>query len=216
MPTSPPTGGPPAAPAVTVAAAPANGLSSVAKGFLVAGAVAVAAGVGFLVYQATSEPETVNASSSSPSPGGGTGGSDATDSGGGEGSGESGTPAPSGDGSEEAFCNEVDEIAAESAAQASEFAEMPEEDTLGGLIFLFQALGDVQVYVDRMLEVAPDEIRSDMEVVAESIQPVASTDPIEIALALFEAYSHQNSFERVDAYSAEHCGVSLFGSQPSG
>jgi len=193
--------------ATAAASSPPKGLGTVAKGFLVAGAVAVAAGVGFLVYRATSEPDTVAASSSSPSPDDG-GGSESTD-----GGGENG--APSGGGSEDAFCNEVDEIVAESAAQAAEFAEIPEDDALGGLIFLFQALGDVQVYVDRMVEVAPEEIRSDMEVVAESIQPVTSTDPLEIALALIEAYSHQNSFERVDAYTAEHCGVSLFGSQPT-
>lgn len=137
-------------------------------------------------------------------------GGDSSGDGGGS-TGESGGGSGSGTGGEDAFCAKIDEIWVEAQQQADQAAQIPEDDTFGQLVFLLGAIGDIQVYMDELVDVAPDEIRSDMEQIAESMQPVTSTDPAEIALQLALAMTHVNSFTRVDQYASAHCGRTLFG-----
>ncbi len=179
-----------------------------------AGAMVLTRGSGGADHAAGSGGESSGGSSASGD--GGSGGSNSgAGSSGSDGSdgGESGVTGGGSD--DDAFCAKVDEIEAELRAQAASFDDVPEDDPFSGLLLLLTTLGDLGVYMNELADVAPDEIRADMEVVAESFQQEATTDPMEILAGIVTNLSHANSFTRVDAYANEHCGVTLFGPAPT-
>lgn len=135
-----------------------------------------------------------------------------TDSGGG---GEAGG---GGGGSTDEYCAVVDEIVAASRESQQQFEEIPEDDPFSGLIFLLGAVGDLQIYVQRLGDAAPPELQPDFEAVTGDMEtqlPSNPTDPMAmlgiIASAIVNGAMHQNSYARIDQYTEEHCGVTLFG-----
>ncbi len=219
------TAGPPAAGAPVERARPANSngrprptLLAVAIIVVIvlaasaAGAMVLTRGSGGTDSAAGSGGQTDGGSSASGD--GGTGGSESGTGSGESGGGESGVTGGGGS-DDDAFCAKVDEIEADLRAQAADFEDIPEDDPFSGLLLLLTTIGDLGVYMNELADVAPAEIHADMEVVAESFQQEATTDPMEILAGIVTNLSHANSFTRVDAYTHEHCGVTLFGPAPT-
>lgn len=131
---------------------------------------------------------------------------------------ENGGGDSSGGGSEDEYCAVVDEIIAASRASQQQFEDIPEDDTLRGLIFLLGAVGDLQIYVQRLGDAAPPELQPDFEAITGDMDtqlPSNPTDPMAllgiIASSLVNGALHQNSYTRIDQYTQDHCGVTLFG-----
>ncbi len=120
-------------------------------------------------------------------------------------------------GSADEYCAVVDEIVAASRDSQAQYAEIPEDDPLRGLAFLLGAIGDIQIYIQRLGDAAPPELQPDFEAISGDMDAELPdpTDPMSmigaLAAALVQGMMHQNSYTRIDQYTEENCGVTLFG-----
>lgn len=115
----------------------------------------------------------------------------------------------------EAFCSELDEGMAELYARASD-AE-GQDNPFAGLAIVMGSLGEFQLLLNRLADVAPSEIREDVEVTRDVMSRQldvgsAASDPLgALAGSLGDSFMHQASFERVDRFARQHCGQPVFG-----
>lgn len=88
---------------------------------------------------------------------------------------------------------------------------------LGGSVGMVQALGDLQLMWDDLVDVAPDDIRGDVEVVRDTTQEQldaareAVSDPVGALLGgVLSGLQHGGSYTRVNDYARDHCGTPPF------
>lgn len=115
----------------------------------------------------------------------------------------------------EAFCSELDagmeELYARGAAAESQ------ENPFAGFAIVFGSLGEFQLLLDRLADVAPSEIRADVEVTRDVVSRnldigSAAADPLGALVgSMGDALIHQPSFDRVDRFARQHCGQPVFG-----
>lgn len=118
--------------------------------------------------------------------------------------------------STEAFCDELDrgmQALYDSADTAAEG-----ENPMLGLLVLAGSLGDLQRLLERLADVAPEEIRRDMEVTRDVMGrqmdragEVASDPLAALAGSLGDSLMNQGSFTRVDTFARQECGQPVFG-----
>jgi hypothetical protein len=114
----------------------------------------------------------------------------------------------------QAFCGELDQGMRDlnAAAQAS----METDDLLMGLMGIAGSLGEYQRLLERLADVAPEEIQQDMEVVRDTVGDqldvgAAASDPLGAMISSFgQAMMNQGSFDRVDQYARANCGRGAF------
>lgn len=88
---------------------------------------------------------------------------------------------------------------------------------LGGLTEAISALGDLQVMWEDLVDAAPDDIQKDVIVIRdtnkkqmESVQD-ATSDPLSaLGSAFAGSLTAAGSYQRVNAYAAQHCGAAPF------
>lgn len=123
--------------------------------------------------------------------------------------------------SPEAFCEVMDkhrERYEESAGQAMDLVERGDGlGLLGGAAQMVSALGDLQLMWDELAEVAPEEIRADIEVVRDNNKAQlenakkAVEDPLGALVGgLAGGLFNSGSYTRVNDYAGEHCGSRPF------
>ncbi len=119
----------------------------------------------------------------------------------------------------EAYCTtleqEQERILADFEGQMAA-AEGTDDEFLGALMALgagLGAIGELEIYADKLAEVAPEEIRVDVEAVATSIEEQneaakdAASDPLgALGSALIGSLMSAGSFQRVGEWTYEHCG----------
>lgn len=119
----------------------------------------------------------------------------------------------------EAYCTtleqEQERILADFEGQMAA-AEGTEDEFLGALMAFgagLGAIGELEIYGDKLAEVAPEEIRVDVEAVASSIEEQneaakdAASDPLgALGSALIGSLMSAGSFQRVGEWTYEHCG----------
>lgn len=114
-----------------------------------------------------------------------------------------------------AFCAELDNIA-EEAGRTGARVQSADEGSLAQLVALVGAVGDVQVYLERLRPVSPPEIEADLRAIRDAIQESVFEDGGSalqaVANSLLRGLLVQNSFTRVDAYAVAECGYPVFGS----
>lgn len=89
------------------------------------------------------------------------------------------------------------------------------------LLTLPSAMGDITALIGDMSEVAPDEIQTDVERVHENLKKsqdstgeIIGSPLAGIAGALGRALTDGGAFNRMDAYTLEHCGEHMFSASP--
>ncbi len=123
----------------------------------------------------------------------------------------------SGSRSVEAFCDRLHE--GERAVKAVAADAGAQDEPLLGLALLLGALGEYQGMVDDLADVAPSEIRSDMERARDSFRRqtelTSGARGLE-ALAFaavggfIDGLSNRTAFENVDEFAAANCGMTVF------
>ena len=123
-----------------------------------------------------------------------------------------------GPGSVDAYCAEVEAFEQFAREQGAEIEAASEGNPLEGLVVGLAALGDIDVWVGRLRDAAPDEIRADLDEVYETVdagEEVSADNPLgQLAEALARSLLSSGSFQRVDDYTEEHCGTRIFGAPP--
>lgn len=125
------------------------------------------------------------------------------------------------DRSPEAFCEVMDthrERYGDSTSEALRLMEGGDmAGLLGGSVGMVQALGDLQLMWDDLVDVAPDDIRGDVEVVRDTTQEQldaareAVSDPVGALLGgVLSGLQHGGSYTRVNDYARDHCGTPPF------
>lgn len=115
----------------------------------------------------------------------------------------------------EAFCSELDEGMAELHARGAD-AES-QENPFAGLAIVMGSLGEFQLLLERLADVAPSEVREDVEVTRDVTSRQldvgsAASDPLGALIGgVGDSLVHQASFERVDSFARQHCGQPVFG-----
>ena len=123
--------------------------------------------------------------------------------------------------SAEAFCSQVHEGTDQLRAAAKRTEAISRKNALLGLIAAFGGYGDFEQFLDRLNKVAPSEIEADMKVIATDFHEAIDTSGKAagdlltgsaggIIQLVFKQLAHQNSYHRVDAYAAAHCGTAIF------
>lgn len=89
------------------------------------------------------------------------------------------------------------------------------------LLSLASAQGDIIALIGDMSEVAPDEIRTDVERVHDTMQEQVDAsadvvdDPLQaITKQLIIGLTTTGAFRRMDQYTVEHCGEHMFTASP--
>jgi hypothetical protein len=125
--------------------------------------------------------------------------------------------------SAEAYC---DKYETGFAAIKSDYPEVDQYSTSdeNPLVLLLQtgsAYGDIVALIGEMADVSPDEVRSDVERVHETLKEQldsagdAVSDPLgTIAGQLVKGVANAGAFERMDQYTLEHCGEHMFAASP--
>lgn len=91
------------------------------------------------------------------------------------------------------------------------------ENPPAGLAVAMGSLGEFQRLLEWLAEVAPSEIRSDIEVARDVMSwqldvGSAASDPLGAIIGSFgDSLMHQASLERVDRFVREQCGQPVFG-----
>lgn len=120
--------------------------------------------------------------------------------------------------SPEAFCEVMDRHRERYEDSTSEALRLMEggdaAGLLGGTVGMVQALGDLQLMWDELVDVAPDDIRADVEVVRDTNKEQlaaakdAISDPVGALLGgVLSGLQHGGSFSRVNDYARDHCGT---------
>lgn len=88
---------------------------------------------------------------------------------------------------------------------------------VGGVTRAASALGDIQLMWDDLVEVAPDDIRADVEIVRDTnreqltaLQEKAGDPLALLASGITAGITHSGSYQRVNDYALEHCGSAPF------
>lgn len=120
--------------------------------------------------------------------------------------------------SQQAFCKTLSDGTAELAGGARKAYQTGETDPLAGLVTATGNIGRFEKLLDNLADVAPDEIRSDVVTVRDTMKKSidkagdAISDPLgALGGSLLGPLIHSSSFEAVDAYARSRCGSSLFG-----
>lgn len=115
-----------------------------------------------------------------------------------------------------AFCDELDTGMEELRASANDAAQ--QENPMVGLLGLVGTLGDLQRLLERLADVAPEEIQQDAEVVRDVMARQADTagdavsDPLgALASSLGDSLLNQGSFRRLDEFARAECGQPVLG-----
>ena len=116
-----------------------------------------------------------------------------------------------------AFCGVVDQYSAEFKALGDEIQTRNNaNDPLSALAIAFGSLGEVEKFVGDLAHVAPDPVRSDVEIVNGDVQygidnAGSAVTGLGGALnVLFRTLAHENSYRRIDDYAAANCGKTIF------
>lgn len=106
---------------------------------------------------------------------------------------------------------QLEETSAAGAASGDEFLA-----ALSGLGASIQALGELRTYFQKLAKVAPEDIRTEIEIVAESYDQQVDdagdgvTKPLETAVgALFEGLATSGQVSAVDEYARANCGEGI-------
>lgn len=121
----------------------------------------------------------------------------------------------------ENFCSVMDKhkqrYEAAMAEAASAMNGTDASSLLKGVAKMTSAVGDLQVMWDELANVAPGDIQPDVEVVRDTnkkeldLLKDAADDPLGVlASGLLSGLTSSGSFERVNRYSADHCGSAPF------
>ena len=117
----------------------------------------------------------------------------------------------------EAFCDRLHEGERDIKAVAAEAGA--QDEPLLGLALLFGAVGEYQSMIEDLADVAPSEIRSDMERARDSFgrQAELASDARGLEDFAFAAVSgfidglsNRTAFENVDAFASANCGMTVF------
>lgn len=117
--------------------------------------------------------------------------------------------------STESFCSELDAGMEELYARGA--AAERQENPFAGFAIVFGSLGEFQLLLDRLADVAPSEIRSDVEVTRDVMSRnldigSAASDPLGALVgSMGDSLMHQPSFDRVDQFARQHCSQPVFG-----
>lgn len=116
--------------------------------------------------------------------------------------------------SAQAWCDAFWDKAIPLHDQYQQDADLSGEDPTAVILDLVSVSGDVQVILDDMARVAPEEIRSDTEALRDSLEKSqdaagdALSDPLgALGKAFSQALGSIGSQRRFDAYFAAHCGT---------
>lgn len=119
----------------------------------------------------------------------------------------------------EAFCGELDRGVAEMSGNSANATE----DMTGQLMLALDNVGEFTRMLNRLADFAPEEIRGDMETVAESWSEQAemmsslASDPLGALVATFmQSVMTSASYTAVDQFALENCGSQIFGAANPG
>lgn len=117
--------------------------------------------------------------------------------------------------STEAFCDELDR----GVAAMSSNTQASGDDLEDLLLLIVGNAGEFSRMVNRLSDVAPDDIQTEMETVAESwngqaemLESVASNPFGAIAAGILQSILDSGSYQAVDQFALDNCGGQVFGS----
>ena len=116
------------------------------------------------------------------------------------------------------FCAALEEGQRDILENVPDSEIQDEADALETIVQAFGGIGRYQTMLDKLVEASPKEIKSDMTTARDTFDenmdkvPESFSDPFgALAAIVLKSLTRHPSLQEVDAYAAEHCNSTVFG-----